>query len=275
MRYHARIIAAAALVGAIAVSAGAQQSRVDLLIVPARYTTLQIAFDILARRDIVLVSYQAMVDRDRPVLHVWDGVEWIPISYESYARFDFIRTSPKRIVLVGDDETLPRAVIDAAVDSSAGQVVHVASLDVAAVLNALAKAYNFRSTEWEWFASRYQLELSDANQAARGRSWYDEATLDRSTAPWHRQRRQRRAAPSPEEAAAAPESSDPAQASDEAPAAPSEVPPDQPDDQLAASDAPTEEEPFPDSGPEDDAVAPPMEPPPLMGPDAVLDQPIK
>jgi hypothetical protein len=190
MRKHALLIgllAGLGLSGTVS-SASGQGRAVDLLVVPGRYTNLQVAFDVLDRRNVVLVSYQIAPGTSDIILHVWDGVEWIPLSPEAYAVFSFTRISPKRIVLVGDEETLPRTLVDAALDSPADRVIELASQDVAVMLNALGSIYRFRSTEWEWFRARYQLDLADANEAARRTSWYDQAQIDRSTAPWNRRK---------------------------------------------------------------------------------------
>ena len=37
---------------------GSTQARPTLLVMPARYTTMQLAFDLIAKRDMVLVGYQ-------------------------------------------------------------------------------------------------------------------------------------------------------------------------------------------------------------------------
>ena len=158
---------------------GKAEGTPSLLVVPARYTTLQLAFDVLAKRNIVLVTYETGVGRSAPVLHVWDGLEWIPISADDYTTFGFLKSPPGNVVLIGDDATLPSFLIDGAMTASAGNPMQIPHQDTASILNALGKIYGFSVKEWVWFAARYRLQFEDANALRRKTSWYDGAYIER------------------------------------------------------------------------------------------------
>lgn len=151
----------------------------SLLVVPARYTTLQVAFDLLERRNAVLVAYDSGVGRSEPVLHVWDGLDWVPITTDDYTTFGFLKMPPESVVLVGDDATLPGFLIDGAMTANAGNPMQIPHQDTASILNALGKIYDFSVKEWTWFAARYRLDFEDTNALRRQESWYDGAYVDR------------------------------------------------------------------------------------------------
>ncbi len=167
---------------------GSTSTRPTLLVMPARYTTMQLAFDLIEKRDTVLVSYQSESGGAAPVLHVWDRQEWIPVSLDSYRQLSFLRTTPSRIILVGDDATLPASLVDASTMSGGSKVMQVPSQDTATLVNALGKVYEFNDQEWAWFSGRYRLELNDANTELRGQSFYDQPApvAGRPESPWNR-----------------------------------------------------------------------------------------
>ena len=163
------------------------QKGLDLLITPSRYTTLQVAFDILQREGGVLVAYQGEADTARPDLHVWDGAQWIPIAPEDFSDSTYLSRSPTRIVLVGDDATLPGSLVDAAMRISAAKVLQIPTQDTAELLNSLGRVYAFSIRDWDWFAARYRLDLIDSNADLRGISYYDQPVVgQRPPLPWSR-----------------------------------------------------------------------------------------
>jgi hypothetical protein len=142
-----------------------------MVVVPARYSVLQVSFDLLRKRDMVLVAYQGEAGSDQPLLHAWDGREWVHISMDSYAAADFLQVRPTQVVLVGDEALLPAGLYD--VSSWCGQVMNIPSIDTATLVNAFGKLFDFQRREWAWFAGRYNLDLDDLNESRRKSSWYD------------------------------------------------------------------------------------------------------
>ncbi len=142
----------------------------SMLVVPARYTMCQIAFDVAARFPAVLVAYQGVATSPDPVLHVWDGRDWIPVTLADYEQASFLTRLPHRVILVGDDELLPPALITKA--GWAPSVFNVEAMDPPGILNALGGVLDFSRADWNWFAGRYGLRVRDAHVPFRRDSWY-------------------------------------------------------------------------------------------------------
>lgn len=152
------------------VAAGAATAQ-DLFVAPARYSVLQVLFDVIRIRPAGLVSYQGNARTERPALHAWTGEEWVPVPLERFRDGSFASVKPARIALLGDAELLPPVLAEAA-QQLAPVVVNWADLDNAAIINAAGRWLNFSTSEWAWFAGRYRMELSDANETRRRDSWY-------------------------------------------------------------------------------------------------------
>jgi hypothetical protein len=148
---------------------------------------MQVAFDILARDNAVLVAYQGDAASPSPRLHVWNGVEWLQISMDEYNSLSFLRTSPSQIVLVGDDTVLPGVLVDSVMTTQQSRVMQIPYQDTANVINSLGQILRFGKSEWNWYAARYRLDLEDMNASVRERSWYDQPNTfsdNRKTSPW-------------------------------------------------------------------------------------------
>ena len=148
-----------------------------LLVAPARYTVMQVAFDLARRYPTVLVSYQS-ADPD-PRLHVWNGYEWMPLQPDDYRSGSFLQTFPSRTLLLGDDSLLPASLRD--VSAWCPETKQFPDLETPALVNAIGQYIPFTPSDWRWFAGRYNLTLADTSAAKRqqlaSESYYD------STAP--------------------------------------------------------------------------------------------
>ena len=143
-----------------------------LIVAPARYSVLQVAFDLLARSSAVLVSYQVDPKADEPVLHAWNGSEWVLLTGKDYREGNFLQQVPERVVLLGDDGTFPASLVESSTWVS--DVVRVRDLNTRSLVNEFGRIQNWRASEWSWFAKRYNLELHDESEALRKSSWYDQ-----------------------------------------------------------------------------------------------------
>jgi hypothetical protein len=132
---------------------------------------LQVMFDVLDRRDAVLVSYQGDATTSDPALHAWNGQEWVFVSPEDYEAANFVQIAPKQAVLIGDESTLPPSLV--ARSSWCPLVMSIPEVDSASLVNSLGKVFKFSPSEWSWFARRYNLTLTDLNEDRRKTSWYD------------------------------------------------------------------------------------------------------
>ena len=143
----------------------------DLLVAPARYSVLQVMFDVAANRPAILVSYQGESTTAEPLLHVWNGTSWNPITLHDLREMSFVQKTPTRAILIGNDELLPASVRESL--AWMPEVVFIRDLTNASLLNEFGRIQNWSKREWNWFSTRYNLSLEDEAAPLRKRSWYD------------------------------------------------------------------------------------------------------
>jgi len=138
-----------------------------LLVIPARYTVVQFAFDIARMRSVYLAAYDTEGKDDSLVLHVWDSEarEWVRTNLDEYRSGAIFLTKPKSVVIVGTGERVPAGIGEAS--SWGGKVRQVSTLGIADMANALHAELSFDAAEWRWLARRYGLKLQDRNAERR------------------------------------------------------------------------------------------------------------
>jgi hypothetical protein len=166
--------AAVLAAGACLAMAPAKTPR-TLLVIPSRHSVMQIAFDLLGRRDVVLVSYSPAAAGEEPLMHVWNGRTWLRISPADYRIGAFVRPQPPRAILVGGASYAPAGLSD--IESWCPDVTRVPDMQTTELLNAFGRAFRFSPAEWRWFASRYNRALEDLNSEKRT-VWYDKSRED-------------------------------------------------------------------------------------------------
>lgn len=171
------LVAAATLAAcALPQSAAAAQGDYTLIVAPARYSVIQMSFDLIKKRPAVLVSYRGEANTAEPLLYVWDDSEtkkeWISISMQDYRDIRFVADTPKQVVLLGDEATLPTSLKNAT--GWAKSVQSVKQLDNAALVNEFGRLWKWAPEEWAWFSKRYNLQLQDEAAPYRRSSWYDQ-----------------------------------------------------------------------------------------------------
>ena len=144
----------------------------SLVVVPDRYSVLQIGFDLIAREPAVLCSYQGQADTADPTIYAWNGAEWVYVSLKDFREVNFLQKMPDRVILVGDDKTLPTALAEAA--GWAKQVDRVTRLSTSDLINDFGRILKFSGSDWKWYAARYNLKLTDESEPLRKASWYDQ-----------------------------------------------------------------------------------------------------
>ena len=169
--------------GGAAVAPAAAQEDAVLLVTPSRYAVMQVAFDVARRYPTVLVSYQGS---DKvPVLHVWNGYEWMPLSLDDYRSGAFLQSYPARTVFLGDDALLPADL--RSIGSWCTRSTQIAELDTHALVNGIGRYLPFTPADWRWFAGRYNLTLTNLKaeeaEAAKRESWYDGTAPVKDPAP--------------------------------------------------------------------------------------------
>lgn len=142
-----------------------------MYVVPARYSVLQVSFDLMRHAPVALVSYQLPPKSSVPVLHAWNSAEWIPVTHEAYQSGSFMQNKPSRVVLVGEAATLPPVLAEGA-RSWCSNVMAITELDTASLVNTSGRILGFQKSDWAWFAARYKMDMKDSNAGARENSWY-------------------------------------------------------------------------------------------------------
>lgn len=156
---------------AMMVLSAASSPAYTLIVSPARYSVLQFAFDVLSKTPSVLVSYQGEGAASTPVLHAWNGSEWVLVSMKDYREGNFLQRTPDRVILIGDDTILPASIVESSAWVS--DVVRVRELTSSSLVNEFGHILKWSDSEWAWFSKRYNLTLRDESEARRKSSWYD------------------------------------------------------------------------------------------------------
>ena len=154
-----------------------------LLVAPARYSVMQVAFDVARRYPTVLVSYQRP-DPD-PRLHVWNGYEWLPLALDDYKSGAFLQSYPARTFFLGDDALLPASLKD--IGAWCKDTRQIPDLETPVLINEIGQGIPFTPADWRWFAGRYNLTLTDTSAARQKQldeeSWYDGKAPVKDEAP--------------------------------------------------------------------------------------------
>lgn len=175
-------------------AAMARQAERVLLVIPARYTVVQFAFDMARVRDVSLVAYDQLPKTTEPVLHVWDPQSraWERISLSAYSSGSMFADSIDRAILVGNDATLPASLAEST--AWADKVDRIQSLQIADLANGMAPILKFSPAEWQWLSRRYELKLEDQNWERRRYGKYGKPGKERSMPPAARQKEAAQAA---------------------------------------------------------------------------------
>lgn len=157
----------------VGVSTVVAQEDAVLLVTPSRYLVMQVAFDVARRYPTVLVSYQG--EQEKPILHVWNGYEWMPLSLADYQSGAFLQTYPGRTLFLGDDALLPKAL--RSIGTWCSESTQIPELEPADLVNGIGQYLPFTPSDWRWFAGRYNLKLTNLKakeeERVRGETWYD------------------------------------------------------------------------------------------------------
>lgn len=145
----------------------AKSNSSDVLVVPSRFTIVQLAFDIVTLRDVSLIAYESSDKDAEPVLFFWNKTTsaWESLTIDEYSVGSFTTATPSEMILIGSDKDLPASLISGA--SQAPIVTRIKSLNVAPVINELNKSMNFSPEEWKILAERHGLKIKDRNEELR------------------------------------------------------------------------------------------------------------
>ena len=141
-----------------------------VLIAPARYNVMQVGFDLAARQGVTLVSYQGEASTEKPLIHKWNGQEWVFVPLADFQAGNFLSEKPTRTLIIGDEQMVPQ--VFAPIAAWSGKQQAIPTVLTPEILNKVGNALKFSSEEWQWFAARYNMKVQDINAPARKATIY-------------------------------------------------------------------------------------------------------
>lgn len=134
------------------------------LLVPNRYTLIELAFNIREFRPVQLLIF----DSAKTNLYVWNTSErkWLKTTADDINRipeFDL-----NKIIVIATERDIPQSCVDG-LEKPGVSVERISSYDFKTVFNKLNSHFNFSLSEWEYFAKTYDLTIEDRN--AERRRW--------------------------------------------------------------------------------------------------------
>ncbi len=151
---------------------GSSPRNPTILLVPAVHSVVQLGRDFVERENVLLMTYAPKTAPQSPHLHAWSGTDWVRVTPEAFAAGSFLRVPAARLIVVGPADPLTASLIESG-SSWSPEVLNLESSNITDLVNSLGRLYNFRQSDWKWFANRYELKLEDLNAESRGQSWYD------------------------------------------------------------------------------------------------------
>ncbi|MEI8139015.1 MAG: hypothetical protein WCI03_04015 [bacterium] len=137
----------------------------SIMVVPARKRMVQLAFEISRCKEIGLVTYNNSPSLPAPLLHAWNGQEWIQISMDDYVEGRFMSGDPKHVFLLGDASSLPLKMMDG--PTWYKDLNRITTLDIATIINQVGNVLHFSTYQWKWLAETYGMKIEDKNTELR------------------------------------------------------------------------------------------------------------
>jgi hypothetical protein len=132
-----------------------------IIVLPARRRIVELASQIARIKDVGLVVYNSNLSPTEPLIHIWNGTEWLMISMADYTSGSFMSGEPKNLILLGDSTTLPGAL--AITPAWCPNVNRITSLETSVLLNEMNTTLKFSPRQWKWLAQLNGLVLTDKN----------------------------------------------------------------------------------------------------------------
>ncbi|MEI6788056.1 MAG: hypothetical protein WCL49_06210 [bacterium] len=137
----------------------------SIIVMPARKRVVQLAFQMARCKKIGLVTYNTSPTLSEPLIHVWNGQEWLQITLQDYTQGSFMSGDPKHVFLLGDSTTIPLRMMD---EVSWYKDLHrLTTLDTTALINEIGTALKFSSHQWKFLANENGLKIEDRNAERR------------------------------------------------------------------------------------------------------------
>lgn len=138
-----------------------------VMVIPSRYTVIQLAYDISKLRTSTIIAYEPVENTKIPATHIWDKManDWMKMSIAEFGSGDFPGADAEVMVIMGIDGEVPDVLVQAA--SWCPTIREVEEISIVDMVNTLNKNMDFSPREWKWIADKYRLKLKDKNAKRR------------------------------------------------------------------------------------------------------------
>lgn len=166
----------AGFVGGMALSSQARKDEVTLMVVPREEGMVQVGMDIANRYPSLLVSYQ-LAANGAVSLHGWTGTQWVNVTLDDFAAGNFFKNGPDSALII-EKENIP--VPDRLIPSAdwCMNVSKITTTQTRPVLHLVGQYYDFNFKDWQWFATRYTMNMDAINPEGLNVSWYHKRMED-------------------------------------------------------------------------------------------------
>ncbi len=152
-------------------SHASRMDEVTLVMVPREDQVVAVGKDLANRYPTLLISYQIGAS-GTVSLHGWTGTEWVNVTPEAYKEGAFFHNGPTdAIVVVKEGKTFPEVLVPS--DAWCASVHKISTIDTRPLLHLIGQHYNFKYSDWKWFASNYKLSIEDINPEGLNIAWYN------------------------------------------------------------------------------------------------------
>jgi len=134
-----------ALTGALTLAAQEEkipwQKDITMLMVPRDPVVVQVARDVAQNYPVLLVCYQQIPETGTPLLHAWDGSDWVSVTLKSYTNGTFFTTPPQHTVIV-ENEGQPAPDVLVPNESWCDSGNRLSSTDTRVLIHLLGRHFN-------------------------------------------------------------------------------------------------------------------------------------
>jgi len=139
------VVLAAGMILAGNVRAVSPRDASEVVVIPARYTVVKFAFDLLHLRPVTLLAVQEGRADSQLLLHVWErGTgEWAGISLEEYRTGAAFPATAQSLILIGDTADVPADLEQGTIWPV--ETTRIPSLQIVTVVNELDNVFGWRA----------------------------------------------------------------------------------------------------------------------------------
>lgn len=165
------VILVSLMLGSLVSAYASRLDEVTLVLVPREDSVVRVGMDLANRYPTLLISYQ--VSGGGVVsLHGWTGTEWVNVTPEAFREGAFFHTAPTDAILVEKDGVpIPEMLVPSEVWCSS--VHRISTINTRPLLHLIGQHYDFRYSDWKWFAANYKFSIEDINPEGLNITWYN------------------------------------------------------------------------------------------------------